>query len=428
MSNYLAIATVTATLQKILQDTVQADVEGARVTTVRPDSVGRSVPETGVNIFLYRVAPVNWRNADLPGRRSTGEVIKRPQIALDLNYIITFYGNEVELEPQRLLGSVVRTIHSKPVLSQELVQSTVNDSSFRYLRESNLAEQVESVKFMPLSLSTEDLSKVWSVLFQTPYALSVAYQASAVLIESEEIPRRALPVRRASTRVAGERPVIDRIVSLDPLTKVWSSTPGPIFTTSSISIEGKQLQGQQTQIRIDEFDLTPQQISDRRITLDLGSIPEEFALHPGVKGLQIIHRHLENNSRSIESNVFPFVLLPSIKEIRVDNIEQIEELCSAQISLLSQTYIGSNQRVSIVLNGINSSQPPEYVWKLPPRPKDTNTLIVTVKGIKTGEYLVRLRVDGVESLLSVDTNKNSPRFEQYIGPKIAIDRSTSGNR
>lgn len=420
MSNYLAIATVTATLQKILQDTVQADVEGARVTTVRPDSVGRSVPETGVNIFLYRVAPVNWRNADLPGRRSTGEVIKRPQIALDLNYIITFYGNEVELEPQRLLGSVVRTVHSRPVLTKELVQSTVDDSSFRYLRESNLAQQLESVKFMPLSLSTEDLSKIWSVLFQTPYALSLAYQASAVLIESEEIPRRALPVRRASIRVASERPVIDRIISLDPLTKVWHSSPGPILATSSISIEGKQLQGQQTQIRIGEFDLTPQQVSDRKIVVDFSAAPEEFALQPGVKGLQIIHRNLENNTRLIESNVFPFVLLPAIKEIRVDNLESVEELRSAQISILSQTYIGSSQRVSIVLNGINQASPAEYTWKLPPRASDTNTLTATVREIVPGEYLVRLRVDGVESLPNVDLNKNSPTFEQYIGPKIAI--------
>ena len=43
MSNHLAIATVTATLQRILQDTAQVDVEGARVTTVRSDNVGRRI-------------------------------------------------------------------------------------------------------------------------------------------------------------------------------------------------------------------------------------------------------------------------------------------------------------------------------------------------------------------------------------------------
>ena len=40
MSNHLAIATVTATLQRLLQSAIQGDVEGARVTTVRPDAIG----------------------------------------------------------------------------------------------------------------------------------------------------------------------------------------------------------------------------------------------------------------------------------------------------------------------------------------------------------------------------------------------------
>lgn len=40
MSNYLAIATVTATLQRTLQQSLQIDVEGARVTTNRPENTG----------------------------------------------------------------------------------------------------------------------------------------------------------------------------------------------------------------------------------------------------------------------------------------------------------------------------------------------------------------------------------------------------
>ncbi len=131
MSNHLAIATVTATLQKLLQSSIQVDVAEARVTTVRPDGLGKGTPETGVNIYLFRVTPVNWRNGDLPTRRTSGELIKRPQIALDLNYIFTFYGNEVELEPQRLLGSVIRTLHSRPVLTTDLIRDTLQDGTFR---------------------------------------------------------------------------------------------------------------------------------------------------------------------------------------------------------------------------------------------------------------------------------------------------------
>ena len=37
MSNYLAVATVTATLSRALTTAVAADVPGATVTTLRPD-------------------------------------------------------------------------------------------------------------------------------------------------------------------------------------------------------------------------------------------------------------------------------------------------------------------------------------------------------------------------------------------------------
>ena len=58
---------------------------------------------------------------------------------------------------------------------------------------SNLHEAVEQVRFSPLSLSLEDQSKLWSVFFQTPHAVSVAYQASVVLIESDEARSRPCP-------------------------------------------------------------------------------------------------------------------------------------------------------------------------------------------------------------------------------------------
>ena len=73
------------------------------------------MPTTGVNVFLYQVTPnAAWRNADLPTRRANGDLIQRPQAALDLHYLLTFYGDESLLQPQRVLGSVVRTLHCGP--------------------------------------------------------------------------------------------------------------------------------------------------------------------------------------------------------------------------------------------------------------------------------------------------------------------------
>jgi Pvc16 N-terminal domain len=150
MSNFLAIATVTATLQRLLQASVQLDVPGARVTTVRPDASGGSTPEVGVNVYLYQATPnPAWRNADLRNRRPKGDLIKYAQAGLDLYYLMTFYGNEVELEPQRLLGSTVRTLVDQPILTAEMIQDTIERSNFDFLQRSTLAEQVERVTIVP---------------------------------------------------------------------------------------------------------------------------------------------------------------------------------------------------------------------------------------------------------------------------------------
>ena len=420
MSNYLAIATVTAALQRILQNSVQTDVEGARVTTVRPDNLGRGIPETGVNIFLYRVAPLNWLNQDLPGRRSTGELKKRPQIALELNYIMTCYGNEVELESQRLLGSVIRTMHSQPFLQRETIDNTIEDSSFRYLRKSDLIEQVESISFSPLGLSTEDLSKIWSVLFQTPYSLSVAYQGSAILIESEETPRQALPVRTPIIRANPQKPVISEVTSLDPLAELWqSSAEKPILSNTKVALKGMRFNGNNNLVRIGGIDAIPQSNSDRQIVLDLSTVAKD-KLRAGVQGIQVIKRN-DREHRFSESNLFPIVLLPTVEQIELEAVTSLGvKKYAIAIAIISQPTIGKNQSINLLLNSTSAERSQEYVFKVPPLQTDSDHIHAEIDSITEGEYLVRLQVDGVESLLTIDTDENSPNYQKFIAPTLVV--------
>src|SRR5215469_8408199 len=116
MSNFLAIATVTAALQQILQTPVGNAVAPAQVGFNRPDPTNTTAPV--VNIYLYQVTPnAAYRNADLPTRRSDGIVVQKPQVALDLHYLFTFHGNDSKFEPQLMLGAVVSTLQAKPVIS-----------------------------------------------------------------------------------------------------------------------------------------------------------------------------------------------------------------------------------------------------------------------------------------------------------------------
>ncbi|MGD2011664.1 MAG: DUF4255 domain-containing protein, partial [Desulfobacterales bacterium] len=164
MSNDLAIATVTATLNELLRPAVEHDVDGAGITMLRPDEI-ETIQTPGVNIFLYRVSPnPAYRNADLPLRRNTtAALVERPQVALDLHYLLTFYGDEATLEPQRVLGSVVSVLHARPLLTRNMIQNVAGSTSFAYLADSDLADQIERVKFTPNSLNLEELSKLWSV-------------------------------------------------------------------------------------------------------------------------------------------------------------------------------------------------------------------------------------------------------------------------
>ncbi|MEO0491425.1 MAG: DUF4255 domain-containing protein, partial [Cyanobacteria bacterium J06659_2] len=141
MSNHLAIATVTATLQRLLQVAVQQDVEGARVTTLMPNQIGEGSPETGVNLYLYHVNhnPALQNNDAVP-LRSRNKVSSRRQTALELNYLLSFYGNNTELEPQRLMGSIVQTFSDRTLLSTDMIRDATTDSTFSFLANSDLAE------------------------------------------------------------------------------------------------------------------------------------------------------------------------------------------------------------------------------------------------------------------------------------------------
>ena len=199
--HFLAIATVTATLQHFLQGVVDAELDGAKATATRPDGAAGGTLPVGVNIFLYHVKPNgSLRNADLPSRREDGALTQRPRAALDLYYLLSFYGDEKKLSRSVCLA-VSRTLHARPILTREMIRDTLTAEEFGFLAGSDLDKQSEMVRLTPLSLSLEELSKLWSVFFQTPYALSVAYEASVILLEGAETPRAALPVQERTLEV-----------------------------------------------------------------------------------------------------------------------------------------------------------------------------------------------------------------------------------
>ena len=311
MSNYLAIATVTAALQQVLQSSVNNAVAGATVGFSRPDGTATGQQNPLVNIYLYQITPnAAYRNADLPTRRSDGTLLQRPQAVFDLHYVFTFHGNDDQLEPQRLLGAVASALHAQPILSRSSIQSAVGQ--FGFLAGSGVEEQIEQVKFIPTALSLEEFSKLWSVFFQVEYNLSTAYQASVVLIQSDDTPQESLPVQVRNLYVRPFRwPQIDRVIA-------QTGKDEPIVANTTLLIQGKQLRGDETLVLIKDQELTPTAVTDTQITLPLpANVPA------GVQSVQVLHK-VEMGTppkphRSFESNVAPFVLHPTITPDQATN-------------------------------------------------------------------------------------------------------------
>lgn len=198
MSNALALAHVTQALALLLESNLGPEIDMA--VKVEPRKPPADPPtEPTISVFLYQVTPdTSQRNNDLPTRAADGTLVKRPVAALDLHFLITAYGDETELVGQRLIGSVVRALHEIPVLPKDIIELA---GERPYLAGSDLAESAQRVRFTPTVMDVDETSKLWGMLYQTPYTLSVVYQAALVLIDGRDTPVAGKPVERPEVRV-----------------------------------------------------------------------------------------------------------------------------------------------------------------------------------------------------------------------------------
>lgn len=401
MSNYLAIATVTETLRQFLQAAISSLITGANATAVRPGLIGQSAltPAVGTNVFLYQVVPnAAWRNTDLPSRNGGGDITHRPRAALDLHYLLSFYGKETDLEAQRLLGRVTQTLHSQPILTRKQVRDAVSSANF--LAGSNLAEEVEQVRVTPLSLSLEEMSKVWSVLFQTQYALSVAYQASVVLIEADQAPRQVLPVRQRNVRVLPyQRPFIEEV------------TPQILEVGNQLIIRGRNLKSDLVKVRLSSTETAPTSLTSDQVNVALPP-----GLPAGVNTAQIVQL-LDFGSgspsephRLFESNVTAFVVAPKLAVPAGPEPVFGTVTRGSAFPVTVAPPVGRTQEARLIV-GHRSITLPSRPASAPPA---TTALPFTIPAdFPTGEFLVRVQVDGAQSKLSEDATG-------FTGPKVVI--------
>ena len=409
MSNPYAITAVTAAFSQLLKRVLdEPTLSGTGVTNERPSEA----TEAGrrLNLFLFQVAPnAALRNSDLPYRNAAGEVVSQPVLALNLRYLVTAFGkSDDEMDAQHLLAHAMSIVHDTSILTRAHVRAALGAyQTMPELVNSDLPDEIEPVKLTPLPMSEEDIFRLWST-FQTPYRLSVGYEASLVMLERRRPQRPGLPVRAAHVdAIAPRRPTITGIA------------PQIVTVGQALTLTGHQFAFPGVKVRFAGADQDPTTLSDGEIT-----VTPPGDLRVGVQTAQVVH-FLPYGAApagggapplrpAAVSNPAAFVRAPQI-----GNVPAFVKR-GASLTVAVAPAIGRTQDAALVLGDRSIPIGPRPA---PPTGTETTTSLTFPvpadfplgPGNTARTYLMRLQVDGVDSPLAVDETTG-----KYSGPQLEV--------
>lgn len=176
-SNNPVIAAVTATLADKLSAAIGDFVPGARVTRLNPalQKAASGGPVVNVYLFCIRANDVRRTLSDSAQQEPAAE-----RISVDLDYVISFDGDGLALDSQRMADVVVRLLHNNPVITVEEIQRT--SAAIPWLAGLDAAD-VGPVRLMSNWLPADAALSVFrGIAPGTPYLLSLFCTASGVLL------------------------------------------------------------------------------------------------------------------------------------------------------------------------------------------------------------------------------------------------------
>ena len=454
MSNALAIASVSFVIVDLLNNglidrNISSSIGDVIVSALPPDRVD-ALQQNGksqLNLFLYNITQNQaWRNVDYPSFDSNGDRIKNPPLALDLHYLLTAYGAE-QYHAEILLGYGMQLLHETPVLPRGAIQQSlsgptqVNEGTsglpvaMLNLFTSGLATQVEQIKIWPQTLTTEEISRLWTA-FQAKYRSTAAYQASVVLIQGENSTKAALPVKRRTVTVTPfNKPVISQVLSISN-TNPPIQGDQPILPGYSLVLQGSELKGGDGTVVIIGNDEVIPAAGNLTSSSIVAQIPSD--LQAGTQTVQVV-QPLAIGTPPVDHDGFSsdpvtFVLRPVIQNISLGTgVSTVDGLPVNLMNLTLDPPVGATQTVVLLLNQIIApvSPPsipppvplaysfqcePPYVLASPPalEPPPSPNVAIPYTGVVPGNYLVRVQVDGAESVLTQDSSGS------FNGPQVTL--------
>ena len=403
MSNAIAIAAVTTTLQAILTNGIQGDhnfdLGDTQVTTLPLDKA-RTGTKNQLNLFLYQTLPnAAWRNRDMPRQVQPGET-GMPPLPLNLYYLLTAFGRADDVaQPfsHQVLGKAMSVLHDHSVLTAADIQAATAAT----IPNEDLDLQVEHVRVTLQPLSLEEISKMWTG-FATQYRLSVAYEASVVLIESTQAARTPLPVLTRSKNDSGISSSPDLISPYPAIDEVVLPANQPSAKLGDLlTLNGHHLDGTNIGVQFNHpLWLNPAEVppeANPTATQVKVKVPNQPSSWPaGFYTIAILVQGPNDTYRRI-TNQLAFSLAPAMS------------ITPTSAPAGSITYTANvtpdvlpEQRAALLLA--------DQEILAAAHPAQTGTLTFQAQNVAQGDYFVRLRVDGVDSLL-VDRSKKPPVFD-----------------
>jgi hypothetical protein len=424
MTSGLGIAAVSGVLRTLFENAIpKANLIGVLgnidVSALPPDRINTSAEGSRLNLFMYQVMPnPGWCNTDLPSHDGNGRRLTNPPLAMDLHYMLSAYGAS-DFHGEILLGYGALLVHRTRILTRDAIRAAFVGTGgqvppvLQLLSTAGLDGQEELIKLAMLPLSVDDISRLWMV-FGEKYRPSIAFTASVLLMRGSDATSTGLPVTRARiATTTAIHPTIDRV---EPqMVTAGSGATLDLVGSDLLTPDTAALFGSGESVLPDPAS-TPLRL---RVTLPA-------TLRAGLNTARVSQpARFESDLRAgPESNAAPFVLRPAFAlkaattdpDIDVQNLTKTGSSASAKVTVRLVPPVGRRQSVALLLT--QPGGPHSYSVPAPSRDADpdetTDTIAFAVEGVAQADYLVRVQVDGAQTVLA------STLEGSFTGPSVSL--------
>lgn len=403
MSSSDALASVTATLMALLTPVIE-DQEEPGVTAKSPSIARKDRSDKQINIFLYGVQRnAALSNAPMPREARSGESAF-PPLALVLKYLVTAYGQgDADISGQKIMGHAMSILHDNPILNKTDI---LNGEGFVDDVESNLHQQIESIKITADVLTLDDMSKLWTSFQSAEYRLSTGYEVSVVLIDSSQNAKTPLPVLKRGEEDQGVSAQANLIPPFPELVEIiYANQQVSTLLGDVITLNGHHLDGDTVIVHFSSPHLSTAievpvlaEGTTEQISVQIPNDPVNWVA--GFYTISVVISKAGEQERT--TNVLPLFLAPQMQGINPPNPIVRAGSGSAILTISCSPEIRPEQRVSLLLG--------DREIILQAHLEQTDTLEFSIENAPVGSRFIRLRIDGVDSQL-VDRSVAPPEFK-----------------